>query len=103
MTDAEIRLWMRLREKQIGGYRFRRQVPVGPYIVDFLCKKAHLIIEVDGSQHLAAAERDEHRTAWLQSQGLRILRFWNNDVLQRTESVLESIRVALLDGPTLAP
>ena len=101
MTDAEVRLWMRLREKQIGGHRFRRQVPVGPFIADFLCKKAQLIIEVDGSQHLVEVERDEHRTAWLQSHGFRVLRFWDNDVLQQTDSVLESIRVALLEAPTL--
>ena len=103
MTDAEIRLWTWLREKQIGGHRFRRQVPLGPYIVDFLCKKAHLVIEVDGSQHLVEAERDEHRTAWLESRGFRVLRFWDNDVLQQTDSVLERIRVALLGSPTLPP
>jgi very-short-patch-repair endonuclease len=103
MTDAEVRLWMRLREKQIGGHRFRRQVPVGQYIVDFLCKKAHLIIEVDGGQHLLDVARDEHRTAWLQSRGFRVLRFWDNDVLQQTDSVLESIRVALLEVPAQPP
>jgi very-short-patch-repair endonuclease len=100
MTDAEVRLWMRLRGKQIGGHRFRRQVPVGPYIVDFISKKAHLIVEVDGGQHLAAVKRDEHRTAWLQSRGFRVVRFWDNDVLQRTDSVMESIRVALLEATT---
>jgi very-short-patch-repair endonuclease len=73
---------------------------VGPYIVDFISKKAHLIVEVDGGQHLAAVKRDEHRTAWLQSRGFRVVRFWDNDVLQRTDSVMESIRVALLEDTT---
>ena len=100
MTDAEVRLWVRLRGKQIGGHRFRRQVPVGPYIVDFACVKAQLIVEVDGSQHLTL-KGDEERTAWLESRGFRMLRFWNNDVLQHTDGVLEAIRVALLQTPTL--
>jgi len=98
MTDAEVRLWWRLRGKQIGGHRFRRQVPVGPYIVDFACVKAQLIVEVDGSQHLSS-KADEERTAWLAARGFRVLRFWNNDVLQRTDEVLEAIRVALLRAP----
>jgi very-short-patch-repair endonuclease len=100
MTDAEVRLWSRLRGKQIGGHRFRRQVPVGPYIVDFACVNAQLIVEVDGSQHLTL-KGDENRTALLESRGFRVLRFWNNDVLQRTDDVLETIRVALLQAPTL--
>ena len=100
-TDAEARLWTGLRGKQIAGHRFRRQVPVGSFIADFACLKAHLIVEVDGSQHLAAGRHDDHRTAWLQSRGYRVLRFWDNDVLQRTESVLEAIRLALLEAPTL--
>ena len=101
MTDAELRLWWRLRAKQIHGHRFRRQVPVGPYVVDFACLTAHLIVEVDGSQHMAAGSRDDERTLELNSRGFRVLRFWNNDVLEQTESVLESIRVALLETPTL--
>jgi very-short-patch-repair endonuclease len=101
MTDAEARLWMRLRAKQIDGHRFRRQVPVGPYIVDFACLDAQVIVEVDGSQHLVALNRDAERTAELQARGFRVLRFWNNDVLEQTESVLEEIRLALLRTPTL--
>jgi primosomal protein N' (replication factor Y) len=100
MTDAEVRLWMRLRGKQVGGHRFRRQVPMGSYIVDFACLKARLIVEVDGSQHLAS-KGDEERTAWLESRGFRVLRFWDNDVLQRTDDVLEAIHVALQQAPTL--
>jgi very-short-patch-repair endonuclease len=99
MTDAELNLWMRLRGKQIGGNYFRRQVPMGDYIVDFICVKAQLIIEVDGGQHLSAFEYDEQRTAWLKSRGYRVLRFWDNDVLQRQNDVLDSIRVALLQAP----
>ncbi len=99
MTDAEVRLWFRLRANQIGGYHFRRQVPLGPYVVDFLCLKARLVIEVDGSQHQTAISRDEERTAWLRSRGFRVLRFWNNEVLQQTESVLEKIRIVLLEPP----
>jgi very-short-patch-repair endonuclease len=100
MTDAEILLWFRLRGKRAGGHRFRRQVPLGPYIVDFACIKAQLVVEVDGSQHLNSKE-DQERTAWLESRNFRVLRFWNNDVLQQTDSVLEAIGVALLQAPTL--
>ena len=95
MTDAELRLWTRLRVEQIDGYRFRRQVPIGPYVVDFACLKARLVIEVDGGQHVQAKEQDDKRTAWLASQGFRVLRFWDNDVLTQTDGVLEAIRVAL--------
>jgi very-short-patch-repair endonuclease len=95
MTDAERRLWMRLRVEQIDGYRFRRQVPIGPYVADFACLKARLVVEVDGGQHAADAERDEQRTAWLASQKFRVVRFWDNDVLLQTDEVLESIRLAL--------
>jgi len=99
MTGAEVRLWNRLRGEQIEGYRFRRQVPMGPYVIDFACLKARLVIEVDGSQHRDAFEREDRRTAWLASRGFRVMRFWNTDVLQRTEGVLESIRAALLEPP----
>jgi very-short-patch-repair endonuclease len=100
MTDAELRLWTGLRGKQIGGHRFRRQAPMGQYIVDFACLTARLVVEVDGSQHLHGSRREEHRTASLQSRGFRVLRFLDNDVLERTDSVLEAIRVALLEAPT---
>ena len=95
MTDAENHLWTQLRRKQIDGFRFRRQVPVGGYILDFACLRAWLVIEVDGSQHGQARERDHLRTAWLESRGFRVLRFWDNDVLQQTGGVLEAIRRAL--------
>ena len=103
MTDAERHLWLQLSRKNLSGYRFRRQVPMGPYFVDFACLKARLVIEIDGSQHAQAVDRDEQRTDWLKSRGFRVLRFWNNDVLQQTEGVLESIRRALLEPPGPPP
>src|SRR5438034_3399937 len=96
MTDAEVRLWMRLRMEQIEGCRFRRQVPMGSYVVDFACFKARLVIEVDGGQHAAAVEQDDRRSGWLMARGFRVLRFWDTDVLQETDGVLESIRTAIL-------
>jgi very-short-patch-repair endonuclease len=81
-TDAEIRLWSRLRGKQLAGFRFRRQHPLGPYVVDFFCAEAKLIVEVDGGQH---ADDGEARTRWLEARGYRVIRFWNNDVLANTE------------------
>jgi very-short-patch-repair endonuclease len=90
-TDAELRLWKHLRAKQLDGLRFRRQHPIGTYIVDFFCAEAKLIIEVDGGQHAAPESRDDIRTAWLESRGYRVLRFWNNDVLTNTEGVLTAI------------
>jgi len=80
-TEAEAKLWYQLRRKQVGGLRFRRQYRLGNYIVDFVCLPARLIIEVDGGQHAEQVARDEARTAWLESQGFRVIRFWNSDVL----------------------
>jgi len=93
MTDAERKLWSRLRREQIDGHRFRRQMPIGPYIVDFVCLASRLIIEVDGGQH--SAERDARRTAWLESQDFHVLRFWNNDVLGNLDGVIQTIEDAL--------
>jgi very-short-patch-repair endonuclease len=90
-TDAESRIWYFLRRRNLLGYRFRRQAPIGPYIVDFLCVEAALVIELDGGQHADAKDYDSARDRFLRSRGLTVLRFWNNDVLQRTESVLEVI------------
>ena len=97
-TDAEICLWLRLRRKQLAGYRFRRQVPKGPYVIDFACMQARLVIELDGSQHAQTVEQDATRTAWLESRGFRVLRFWDNDVLTSTDAVLETIQAALLSN-----
>jgi len=81
--------------KAVSGYKFRRQQPIGPYIADFVRLRCRLVIEADGGQHADAVGYDEKRTAWLEAQGFRMLRFWNNDILQRTEDVLESILRAL--------
>lgn len=94
MTDAEQRLWYRLRAHRFGGVKFKRQVPLGSYVVDFICFERKLIIEVDGGQH-AESLSDRSRDEWLTSQGFRILRFWNNDVLQRADTVLDEIRCAI--------
>ena len=93
-TDAEAALWFRLRAHRFLGLQFKRQKPIGSYIVDFYCKEQNLVIEVDGSQHLDNPA-DIERDAWLNAHGLRVLRFWNNDVLTNIEAVLEQIRQAL--------
>ncbi len=93
-TDAEKRLWYRLRARQIDGAKFVRQDPIGPYVVDFSCRERKLVVEVDGGQH-ATDKRDALRDSWLIDRGYRVLRFWNNDVLANTEGVLESIAAAL--------
>jgi very-short-patch-repair endonuclease len=89
-TDTELRLWRLLRDRRLSGFKFRRQVPVGPYIVDFLCASANLIVEADGFQH-AESPRDKARDAYLESEGWKVLRFWNNEVLRNREGVLETI------------
>ena len=90
-TDAERALWSRLRRRQVLDCKFRRQQPLGRYIVDYVCFEKRLIVEVDGSQHIEQQSYDEARTQWLESQGYRVLRFWNDEVLNRTESVVEAI------------
>ncbi|HEY1386471.1 MAG TPA: endonuclease domain-containing protein [Dongiaceae bacterium] len=90
MTDAERPLWRFLRQRQVNGLRFRRQVPIDHYIVDFACLEARLIIEVDGGQH-ADSETDKKRDAYLHSQGFRVLRLWNNDVSSNREGVYRVI------------
>jgi very-short-patch-repair endonuclease len=90
MTDAERRLWYLLRAHRFLGYKFKRQLRVGPYIVDFICLAERLIIEVDGGQH-ADSQSDLHRDHWLKDQGFRVLRFWNNEVLNNTDGVLERL------------
>lgn len=103
MTDAETALWWRLRHRQLNGHRFRRQVPIGPYIADFACLAARLVVEVDGGQHIDDADRDERRTAWLEERGYRVLRFWNTDVLTNIEAVLETMLRALPAAPPPRP
>ncbi len=91
MTDAERLLWSRLRRRQMFGDKFRRQQPLGPYIVDFVCLDKRLIVELDGGQHAEQQEYDAERTRWLEEQGFRVLRFWNNQVFDEPESVLRVI------------
>jgi len=88
-TDAEIKLWYHLRAKRLGGLKFRRQHPIPPYVADFFCEELKLVIELDGSQHNEGA--DSARIHALERQGLLILRFWDNQVLQEIEAVLEAI------------
>ncbi len=95
MTEAEQKLWYHLRAGRFEGVKFNRQMPLGAYVVDFVAPLEKITIEVDDSQHMAEAAYDEARTAFLAGKGYRVLRFWNHDVLQRTESVLEGILLAL--------
>jgi very-short-patch-repair endonuclease len=90
-TDAERRMWSRLRDRRLFGLRFRRQQPCGPYIADFVCAEKKLIVEIDGGQHAERVEQDWVRTGYLEAMGYRVLRYWNNDVLLRTDAVLEMI------------
>lgn len=93
-TPAEARLWSRLRNKHLLDLKFRRQVPLGPYIADFVCFKARLIIEADGGQHADQLDHDARRTRYLEAQGFRVLRFWNMDILGDTDAVIEAIAIA---------
>ncbi len=102
-TDAEKLLWRQLRSKQLEGAKFRRQQPVGSYIVDFVCFENQIIIEVDGGQHTIEKDKDNERDGWLKEQGFKVLRFWNNEVLINIEGVLEVIRVNCLNHPPLSP
>ena len=104
-TDAEERLWRRLRHWPMQGTHFRRQVPIGPYIVDFACMAAHLAIELDGSQHGLDENvvRDATRTRWLEAAGYRVIRFWNNDLVNNMDGVLESIYAAVHSSPSSEP
>jgi len=94
-TDAERRLWARLRDRRLLGAKFARQVPIGPYVVDFCCREPRLIVELDGGQHAAGADYDAGRTALLQALGYRVLRFWDNEAVRNTDGMLERIAQAL--------
>jgi len=105
MTEAEKRMWYRLRAHRLLGFKFKRQKPIGPYVVDFACPALRLVIEIDGGQHSIDADEDSIRDRWLRKHGYTVLRFWNNEVMENLEGVLEAIAsVALSDAPSpLAP
>jgi very-short-patch-repair endonuclease len=101
-TYAERKLWRFLNRRQLNGIKFSRQMPVGPYICDFLCRERKLVIEVDGGQH-CESEKDLVRTAYLEREGYRIIRFWNNEVLGNVDGVLQAIELALEGCPPPTP
>ena len=97
-TDAEWKLWSRLRNRQLGGYKFRRQFAVGRYIVDFVCLERRIAIQLDGGQHSEQDGYDPRRTKFLTAEGFEVLRFWNPIVFQETDAVLSTILDALEEG-----
>ena len=99
-TDAERLLWMYLRYRQINVHKFRRQRPIGQYVVDFVCLEKALVIELDGGQHSQQVVYDSQRSRWLEAQGFRVLRFWNNQVLEEIETVKAAILEALESPPS---
>ena len=99
-TDAERALWKYLRAHRMAGYKFRRQVVIEPYIVDFLCLEARLIVEVDGGQHLEQMEQDNKRSLFLESMDYKVMRFWNNEILNDIDAVLEQIHSHLIEAPS---
>ncbi len=96
-TDAEKRLWNHLRDRQLSGFKFRRQHEIGPYVADFCCPQKKLVLELDGGQHAEQVLKDQKRTAYLNQMGYQVLRFWDHEVLQEPDSVLEAIRLILTD------
>jgi very-short-patch-repair endonuclease len=102
-TDAERRPWNFIRNRQLRTVRFNRQVPIGPFICDFVARTPKLVIELDGGQHALATGADQRRTAYLERKGYSVLRFWNNDVLENIEGVVQAIERALADRPSPAP
>ena len=102
-TDAEARLWLLLRDRRLAGWKFRRQHQIPPYVVDFYCDQARLVIELDGNQHADMMVRDARRTRFLESRGLHVRRYWNNAVLTDIEPVLQDIWNALHAPSPLTP
>jgi very-short-patch-repair endonuclease len=90
-TEVEKRRWSRLRDRGLLGLKFRRQVPLGDFVVDFVCADHALVVEVDGGQHTSSEAGDDRRTAWLESRGWRVIRFWNNEVNENIDGVLHAI------------
>ena len=102
-TEAERKLWTFVSARKLAGVRFNRQFPIGPFICDFVSRTQKLVIEVDGGQHAVDVERDQARTAYLEAQGYRVIRFWNNDVLERIEGVVIEIERVLATCPPPTP
>jgi very-short-patch-repair endonuclease len=102
-TDAERRVWARLRDRRLQGAKFAPQVPIGPYVVDFCCRELKVIVELDSGQHAVQARSDTERTAFLEALGYRVLRFWNNDALGNTDGVLQRIAQELTARPSPRP
>ena len=102
-TEAEQKIWYFLRNRQSEKFKFRRQHPIGVYIVDFVCLQQKLIVEIDGGQHAERVQYDERRTNALRAKGFRLLRFWNNEVMQNTNAVLETIFAELNACPSPLP
>jgi adenine-specific DNA-methyltransferase len=100
-SDAERRIWLAVRDRRLGGFKFRRQATIGPFVADFLCAEKFLIVEIDGGQHSEAI--DASRTAFLQGRGYRVIRFWNNDVMQNLDGVLEALLIELASSPAARP
>jgi very-short-patch-repair endonuclease len=94
-TKAKTLLWHQLRRKRVGDLRFRRQYRIGRYIVDFVCLPARLVVEVDGDSHDLTFEQDERRTRWLEREGVRVIRFWNRDVMNDLDSAVRTIEAEL--------
>ena len=103
MTEAEIRVWQMLRAHRMNGHKFRRQVPIGRYIADFVCHEARLVVEIDGGQHDRSSPQETERSGFLQREGYRILRFWNNEVLANPDGVCETIVNELAASPPPCP
>jgi very-short-patch-repair endonuclease len=95
--DVEHLLWQKLRTRQILNFKFRRQFPIDPFIVDFSCLELKLIIELDGSQHFEQAQYDKERSFYLSQRGFKVIRFWNKDVINNIEGVLEKIYLVILE------
>lgn len=98
-TPPEQKLWAYLRARQLAGLKFRRQHPIGRFVADLCCPACRLVIEIDGDSHADSSERDAVRTAWLEGQGYRVIRFTNEDVHRRLEAVLDAILAECTNGP----
>ena len=102
-TEAEVRLWRAISARKVAGVRFNRQVPIGPFICDFVSRSARLIVEVDGGQHAVDADKDAARTRFLELEGYRVIRFWNNEVLENLDVVVGEIERTLAALPSPNP